>query len=352
MFNNSKRKFQRLHKQSKYFTIMLVPHSSGKTRSLRIPLMSFYIVSGILTVSILCFASFVFATNHFMSVAEAAHIDLEQSAELNSNLKQEALILSDRLDSEKRDAERASMEQRETYEEIIQDYEVYYKEKAEELEQKLEELDKAREEIYNILSKKTYLPRITPIASPGERAEAVFLSMDMGGPLEAFELSVPSRYVMLEQEIEEWQFYFDHLMGELEKVRPYLDNYPTAWPVRGKVTSEHAYRGNPFGGRGTEFHYGIDIVVPTGTNVRAAGGGRVTAAGWNSGYGYTIEISHGLGLVTLYAHNSRVLVHVGDRVSRGDIIAKSGSTGRSTGPHVHYEVIQNGVSVNPRRFFE
>jgi murein DD-endopeptidase MepM/ murein hydrolase activator NlpD len=352
MLNNYRSKLKKHHKQSKYFTIMLVPHSSGKTRSLRIPLMAFYVVSSVIAASLICFASFVFATNHFKSVAEAAHSDLEQSVEINSNLKRETNKLSDLLDSEKRGAEEASAHQREQYEEIIGGYEVYYKQKAEELELKLEELDKAREEIYNILSKKTYLPAITPVTVPGGRAETAFLSTGVGGSYNAAGHDIPLRYEMIEQEIEEWQIYFDHLMGELEAMKPYLDNYPITWPVRGKVTSEHAYRRNPFTGRGSEFHYGIDIVVPTGTNVRATGGGRVIASDWQPGYGYTVDISHGFGLVTRYAHNSRLVANVGDYVSRGDIIAKSGSTGRSTGPHVHYEVIQNGASVNPRRFLE
>ena len=93
-------------------------------------------------------------------------------------------------------------------------------------------------------------------------------------------------------------------------------------------------------------------MVPKGTNVRATGGGRVIASEYSGGYGYVVDISHGFGLVTRYAHNSSLLVKAGDRVSRGDVIAKSGSTGRSTGPHVHYEVIQSGISVNPRRFFQ
>jgi len=350
MLNNYNYLKLKRHKQSKYFTIMLVPHSSGKTRSLRIPLIAFYMVTCIVAATMLCFTSFVLATNHFKSEAATAYSNLEESAEMNTHLKQETRKLSDLLNIEKKDAEKASLQQREVYEEIIEGYEVYYKEKAEELEQKIEELDKAREEIYNILSKKPYLPKIMPVASPGERYETVFLSL--GDPPAKPGFNMFSRYEMLSQEVEEWQIYFDHLLGEMVKIKPYIDNYPTAWPVWGKVSSEHAYRRNPFTGFGNEFHYGIDIVVPVGTNVRATGGGRVIYSGWNTGYGYVVDISHGFGLVTRYAHNSSVLVKEGDRVSRGQAISKSGNTGRSTGPHVHYEVIQNGASVNPRRFFE
>jgi murein DD-endopeptidase MepM/ murein hydrolase activator NlpD len=309
--------------------------------------MAFYMVTGVITAALICFASFVFATNHFKSAAESAHLDLEQTEEIKTQLKQETRMLSDLLNTYEEDAEKASMQQRQTYEQIIHNYEVYYREKAEQLEEKLEELDKAREEIYNILSRKTYLPEITRASLPGWGTNTVFLGMGGGVPQ-----SAAARLDAVGIEVDELQIYFDHLMGELETVRLYLENYPTVLPVRGKITSEHAFRQNPFGGRGTQFHYGIDIVVPTGTNVRATGGGRVVYSDWYGSYGYMVDIDHGFGLVTRYAHNSHLMVSVGATVKRGDVIAWSGSTGRSTGPHVHYEVIQNGVSVNPRRFIE
>lgn len=345
MVNNSKPK---VHKQSKYFTIMLVPHSSGRTRSLRIPLMAFYMVLGILAVSLICFVSFVVAAGHFRNAAESAYWDLEQSSEVNSNLNKEKLDLSKKLNLEKRDAEKTIEEQRESYEEIIKNYDTYYDEKVNELEQKLEELNKAKEDIYNILSQKSYLPEIQPVADMGVGAKAVFLSTGSSG----YTPDIGARLETLDKEVDDNLVYFDYLIGEMDKVKPYLDNYPTRWPVWGIVTSEHSYRANPFSNSGSEYHEGVDIAADTGTNVRATGGGRVIYADWYSSYGYMVNISHGFGIVTRYAHNSELLVEVGDYVERGDVIAKSGNTGRSTGPHVHYEVIVNGVSVNPRNYIE
>ena len=112
------------------------------------------------------------------------------------------------------------------------------------------------------------------------------------------------------------------------------------WPVRGPVTS-------PFGPRNGGFHTGIDIAVPYGTPVHAARAGTVIQAGWDSGYGYAVIISHGGGVTTLYAHNSRLLVKVGQEVSQGEIISYSGSSGNSTGPHVHFEIRLNGIPVDP-----
>ena len=117
-----------------------------------------------------------------------------------------------------------------------------------------------------------------------------------------------------------------------------------------RVTSEFGYRSDPFTGQ-TKGHTGIDIAVPTGTSVRAALPGVVTKATYNAGgYGYYVMIDHGNGMVTLYAHNSKLMVSVGDTVEAGDTVSLSGSTGRATGPHLHFEVRVNGQRVNPRSY--
>ncbi|NLZ92486.1 MAG: peptidoglycan DD-metalloendopeptidase family protein [Firmicutes bacterium] len=114
------------------------------------------------------------------------------------------------------------------------------------------------------------------------------------------------------------------------------------WPlaVKGTITSRYGYRWG-------SFHRGIDIGVPPGTPVLAADSGTVTYAGWKGAYGILVIINHGNGYETKYAHNSAVLVTVGQHVQRGQQIARSGSTGNSTGPHLHFEVFRNGSSVNP-----
>lgn len=119
---------------------------------------------------------------------------------------------------------------------------------------------------------------------------------------------------------------------------------------RNVVTSEFGYRSDPFTGQ-TRGHTGMDLAVPTGTPVRAALPGTVTVSQYNAGgYGYYVMIDHGNGLATLYGHNSRLLAQVGQTVAAGDVIALSGSTGRSTGPHVHFEVRVNGERTNPRYY--
>ena len=125
---------------------------------------------------------------------------------------------------------------------------------------------------------------------------------------------------------------------------------PVGASWREKVTSEFGYRKDPFTGK-TKGHSGMDIAVPTGTSVRAALPGTVTVSKYNAGgYGYYVMIDHGGGLVTLYGHCSKLLATVGQTVLAGDVIALSGSTGRSTGPHLHFEVRVNGERTNPRPY--
>ncbi|CQR70097.1 Murein DD-endopeptidase MepM [Sporomusa ovata DSM 2662] len=124
---------------------------------------------------------------------------------------------------------------------------------------------------------------------------------------------------------------------------------PSIWPASGDVTSGFGWRSSPWGG-GNELHPGIDIANSIGTPIFATADGVVEQSGWSGGYGNTVQIDHGNGIETIYGHNSSVLVNAGQSVKKGQIISYMGSTGRSTGPHVHYEVRVNGTAVDPIRF--
>ena len=126
--------------------------------------------------------------------------------------------------------------------------------------------------------------------------------------------------------------------------------HPEGRPVaNGFISSYFGERSDPFDGR-EAFHKGVDFAATQGSNVTAVAAGVVTWAGERSGYGKLIEINHGDGFVTRYAHNERTLVTVGQTVKRGEPVALMGSTGRSTGPHVHFEVLRNGRQVDPLSF--
>ena len=131
--------------------------------------------------------------------------------------------------------------------------------------------------------------------------------------------------------------------------KSFLQSTPSVWPTRGWVTSGFGYRKSPFTGL-REKHEGWDIGARFGSAVRATADGMITVAGRERGYGKLIEIDHGYGVVTRYGHNSKNLIKVGSKVKRGQIVALVGNTGRSTGPHLHYEVLVNGVPANPKNY--
>jgi murein DD-endopeptidase MepM/ murein hydrolase activator NlpD len=125
---------------------------------------------------------------------------------------------------------------------------------------------------------------------------------------------------------------------------------PTIWPASGTVTSRFGWRSSPFGSWQGDWHPGIDIANNYGTPIVATADGVVIFSGWYSGYGNMVQIDHGYGLETAYGHCAQTLVNVGTVVKKGDLIAYMGSTGYSTGPHVHYEVRINGTAVNPANY--
>lgn len=144
----------------------------------------------------------------------------------------------------------------------------------------------------------------------------------------------------------------DSALGRLEAVRETATRLPFSNPAPGRdITSTFGNRADPFLGK-LAMHTGVDFRFKTGEPVPCTGSGKVVNAGPASGYGNMVEIDHGNGITTRYGHLSRVLVSVGDEVSVGDVIGRAGSTGRSTGPHLHYEVRYQGEAENPMRFLQ
>lgn len=137
------------------------------------------------------------------------------------------------------------------------------------------------------------------------------------------------------------------------KLAEYMETVPTLWPIPSsrRITDDFGYRKDPFTKK-TALHYGIDIGANYGASIKAAASGKVIMAERKGGYGLVVKIDHGRGLVTVYGHASKILVKVGDTVEKGDVIAKVGSTGRSTGPHLHFEVLLYGTPVNPTQYVD
>lgn len=158
-----------------------------------------------------------------------------------------------------------------------------------------------------------------------------------------------------EKQVAAWEKQEDELLSESKRIAELIkkaaqqavkSSGPLMWPVPGGVTSAYGYRIHPiFHVR--KMHTGVDLHAPMGQPIKAANGGTVIFAGWRGGYGKCTIISHGGGLSTLYAHQSEILVSAGRQVKRGEVIGKVGSTGYSTGPHLHFEVRVDGSPVNP-----
>jgi murein DD-endopeptidase MepM/ murein hydrolase activator NlpD len=136
------------------------------------------------------------------------------------------------------------------------------------------------------------------------------------------------------------------ISASVSRGNPTPGNHRFIWPVNGPITSPFGYRSDPVLG-GNRLHAGVDIGASSGTPIKAAGDGVVVMAGWNGGYGNFTLIDHGGGLATGYGHQSRIGVRVGQHVSTGEVIGNVGSTGASTGPHLHWEVRVNGTPVDP-----
>jgi len=185
--------------------------------------------------------------------------------------------------------------------------------------------------------------RLSEEAGVAEASEEGADPRGAGGPLlsldEATLAEVEARAAALEADLR----VFEVALREKARV-------PSIWPVEGEMTDRFGVRGNPFGGGGSEYHSGQDISAPKGAPVVAPADGTVTHAGWQSGYGNLVTIDHGNGLSTRYGHLSKVEVVVGQEVRRGAQLGLVGSTGRSTGPHLHYEVRIGEVAVSPRHY--
>ena len=183
-----------------------------------------------------------------------------------------------------------------------------------------------------------------PELTPGARDTGI------GGAFKASDrLSPKDEVTRLTESVTEQGEYLralDRLMARAGKA---LAALPSRWPVRGGVNSEFGNRLSPWT-RVTEFHSGLDINARPRTPVRAPAGGTVTFAGTQEQYGITITIDHGQDVRSIYGHLAQVAVKQGERVQRGQVIAYTGNTGRSSGPHLHYEILVKGHSVNPRAY--
>ncbi|MDH3311260.1 MAG: peptidoglycan DD-metalloendopeptidase family protein [Gammaproteobacteria bacterium] len=198
--------------------------------------------------------------------------------------------------------------------------------------------------------------RLTRMAGLDAREFNFSVEAAMGGPEKSASSANPPELMdsldRLTREIERQQERLSALENLLLDRKLNAAVTPSGWPVEGGwISSGFGMRADPFNGHQSQ-HDGVDIASNMGSLILAVGDGVVSHSGEKAGYGLLVEITHESGLTTRYAHTHTVLVRVGDRVQKGQAIAQIGTSGRSTGPHLHFEVVRNGTSVNPMRYLQ
>lgn len=167
-----------------------------------------------------------------------------------------------------------------------------------------------------------------------------------------FDMEIDAVLGRINAELEDREHQLQVLNDLLIDQKLEQETYPQGRPViHGWISSYFGKRRSPFTGK-SEMHRGVDFAGKSGSDVVAVAGGIVSRAAKNGGYGYFIEVDHGNGYITRYGHNQMLLVQAGEAIKRGQVIAKLGSTGRSTGPHVHFEVLKDGARIDPMKFVQ
>ena len=282
-------------KKQKYYTFMVIPHDAqGQTFSLKVP--HFVIQAAVLlsVFSLLLVGSSVV----YSSLLSRRLVNYHKAIAVNR--QQQAVINDFSLETQR-------------------------------VHKAISELAQHDNELRKLLGLKSWKSKITLSNQFEDKSQKVSYDLKMA-----------------DRRIEENKASFDELKNWVGQVRQRFANTPSRWPLYGPIVSRFGYRVYPWRG----FHTGLDIQAPYGVPIRAAAGGVVSYAGWRNGYGRTVMIDHGYGKETLYGHCSRLIVKVGQRVAKGEIVSYVGSTGYSTGPHLHYEVRNSGTPVNPIAYLD
>lgn len=282
------------------YTLKIIPHQGGDVRSLRLPMKTIkYGVAMICTSAILFVGAFCYSSYN-ASLLQKDQAELDELRQVNTIQQTQILQLA---------------------------------KKAANLQEDMNKLDELEGELRQLTtgSAGTDKPAHDGQGGPGIKPNVENLNETLNS---------------LEQNIKIRRANLENLKANIVNQQAKLAVTPSIWPANGEVSSRYGLRWG-----GSDFHPGIDIAADAGTPVVATADGVVIESGWNSGgYGYMVDVDHGNGIVTRYGHNSQLAVSVGTAVKKGQVIAYMGSTGFSTGPHLHYEVRVNGKAVNPDRY--
>lgn len=289
------------------YTIKIIPHQGETVRSIRMPMRTIKYSIATLCTGVALFVGVFGYSTYNASQLNKDQTELDQLREVNTMQQTQILQLS---------------------------------KKANALQEDMDKLSELESEIRQIAS----MDGAETSRSGVQRSE---MHGGQGGPGIQPDVNILNETLNgLAQSVQVRKQNLEALKQTLLDRKAQVAMTPSIWPASGEVSSRYGLRWN-----GSDFHPGIDIANDVGTQVVATADGVVVDSGWNAGgYGYLVDIDHGNGVVTRYAHNSQLAVSNGAVVKKGQIIAYMGNTGFSTGPHVHYEVLINGKSVNPNRF--
>ncbi|MGE5614386.1 MAG: peptidoglycan DD-metalloendopeptidase family protein [Bacillota bacterium] len=301
--------------EKKYISIVMVPHSSSNVKVFKFR--AFYL-------------KLVAAAVILLSIFVSGGLYISDMLKENKALKQNI-----------NDLYSTNTEQRNLIEQKTNEINRLKEESAlfrESVNDKIEEFTQN----FNKITDEYLAERNKTVSRSGERTETAFTN-DMRNLKRSLDSlsSLYSRSGLIEAD----------LNAAEAKIAKFMETVPTLWPAPGRVTDGFGYRKHPIT-RKRMFHEGIDIGSDGGRNIFASASGKVIFAEYTSGYGRTIKIDHGRGITTVYGHLSKYLVNVGQEVKKGDKIAIMGTTGRSTGPHLHFEIRLFGTPVNPQQYLD
>ncbi|NRA65728.1 MAG: M23 family metallopeptidase [Pseudobacteriovorax sp.] len=305
-------------------TVLFIPENATQTKQFKIPriMIRLAIVFSLFSTAFVGYLLFDYM--ELRAIRDSYRATLAE----NQGLKGEARLLMNNLDDVKKALSR------------VQDY-----------SEKLEDLTQLKVKKF---SRKTGIGPLSPeeykYVTRGQTAAISEKNLPLG--IDTSKLvfrSVFDRVQSLGNEANNNALELQKLLSTLSRQKSLLSSVPSASPVDGWITSGFGPRVSPFTGERT-MHKGVDVAAPMGTPIYAPADGVVIFAGAKAGFGNFIMLAHGYGVVSRFGHNAQNMVQPGQRVKKGDQIATVGMTGRSTGPHLHYEVLVNGKNVNPKKF--
>ena len=300
-----------MKKDSTFFTLMVVPHSSRReVRRIRIPRFAFSIT--LIAIVIAFFILFYFI-NDYRQLKEKL-VYLQQMEKINQMQQEKITSLAGQI---------------------------------KEFNEKLNELKETENRLRTLAGVGGESATSEQLGKGGPEKYIPLEKVEEGGinSLKVIE-KIENNITFLQNKAVRQKKDFSKIEKIVQEKKDLFAATPNIFPVQGWISSGYGWRKNPFTKK-REFHQAIDIVAPWGTSMKAAAQGKVVYAGWKGAYGLMIQIKSSYGYSTVYGHLSRILVKKNSWVSKGQIIGRVGSSGRSTGPHLHFEVWHNGKSVNP-----